>query len=260
MQTSDGYVTMQDGVRLYFQKIGRGAEVVVIPNGLCFRDDFRHLGDWRTLIFYDVRNRGRSDTVTEPAKLARGIQQDVDDLDVVRRHFGIEQAGSDRPFLHRIDGRAVRDEVRRARQTAWCRLVPRSPMPRNNILRLCLIRMRLGAQVMAQDRRDGESSRRPAIAEEVCQKFWAVLRQFYVVDPKDAHRVDWGRCDLANELHFHAVFASRIMPSIRASHLTPDEIGEGRCASVGRARGQRPHRALGGSRDWALTACRTRGW
>ena len=61
---------------------------MIIPNGFCFLEDFRHLGEWRTLIFYDVRNRGRSETVTDPAKLARGIQQDVDDLDAVRRHFG----------------------------------------------------------------------------------------------------------------------------------------------------------------------------
>jgi pimeloyl-ACP methyl ester carboxylesterase len=92
MQASDGYVTMQDGVRLYFEKVGPGPKAVIIPNGFHLLEDFRQLAEWRTLIFYDVRNRGRSDTVTAPAKLARGIQQDVDDLEAVRRHFRINQA------------------------------------------------------------------------------------------------------------------------------------------------------------------------
>src|SRR6202050_3119787 len=91
MQTGDGFITMGDGVRLYFEQLGSGPKAVIIPNGFHLLDDFRHLGDWRALIFYDVRNRGRSDTVTDPAKLGRGIQQDVDDLEAVRRHFRIDR-------------------------------------------------------------------------------------------------------------------------------------------------------------------------
>ena len=66
MQTGDGFITMGDGVRLYFEQLGSGPKAVIIPNGFHLLDDFRHLGAWRTLIFYDVRNRGRSDTVTDP--------------------------------------------------------------------------------------------------------------------------------------------------------------------------------------------------
>ena len=39
----------------------------------------------------DLRNRGRSDFITDNSKLRRGIHQDVDDLEAVRRHFGIDQ-------------------------------------------------------------------------------------------------------------------------------------------------------------------------
>ena len=60
---------------------GRRADVAL---GLLQR-----LADGRTLIFYDLRNRGLSDGVSEPSMLARGIHHDVDDLEAVRRNFGI---------------------------------------------------------------------------------------------------------------------------------------------------------------------------
>src|SRR5262245_5962965 len=78
-----------DGVGLYSEKLGEGRELVLVPNGIYLREDFARFakGD-RALVFYDVRNRGRSEAVTDPAKLARGVHQDVDDIDAVRRHFG----------------------------------------------------------------------------------------------------------------------------------------------------------------------------
>jgi pimeloyl-ACP methyl ester carboxylesterase len=53
-------------------------------------DSFQHLAEHRTVIFFDSRNRGGSDSVGDRSKLARGIHHDVDDLEAVRRHFGTE--------------------------------------------------------------------------------------------------------------------------------------------------------------------------
>ena len=55
--------------------------------GWYFVDDFKQLADGRTLVVYDPRNRGRSDTVSDRARLEGGIMNDVADLDAVRRHF-----------------------------------------------------------------------------------------------------------------------------------------------------------------------------
>jgi pimeloyl-ACP methyl ester carboxylesterase len=82
---------LKDGVRLHYEKFGAGARIILVPNGLCFSRDFQFLADNATVVFYDVRNRGRSETVTDPALLARGIEQDVDDLDAVRGCFGADQ-------------------------------------------------------------------------------------------------------------------------------------------------------------------------
>ena len=63
----------------------------MIPNGIYLVADLEPLASGRTLIFYDVRNRGRSECATDPAVLERGILNDVDDLDDVRRHFNAER-------------------------------------------------------------------------------------------------------------------------------------------------------------------------
>jgi hypothetical protein len=75
---SEGFVRTEDGLRLFFQKVGSGPETVLIPNGIYLFDDFEWLASERTLIFYDTRNRGRSDHVHDGSQLAMGIHHDVD--------------------------------------------------------------------------------------------------------------------------------------------------------------------------------------
>ena len=60
MSLSEGYVITPDGVRLFFQKLGTGSDVLIVPNAVYMFDDFKHLAKHRTVIFYDLRNRGRS--------------------------------------------------------------------------------------------------------------------------------------------------------------------------------------------------------
>jgi proline iminopeptidase len=84
-----GTVTTADGVRLYFQKVGSGRTTVILPAHLFTFEDFRRLAHHITLISYDMRNRGRSDPVTDGEKIT--IQADVEDLETVRRHFKVEK-------------------------------------------------------------------------------------------------------------------------------------------------------------------------
>ena len=83
-----GFISLDD-TRLFYEKVGSGRDVVVVPLHLFMFEDFKHLAKGKTFIFYDVRNRGRSDAVTDLSKVT--IQQDVDDLEMLRRHFGIER-------------------------------------------------------------------------------------------------------------------------------------------------------------------------
>ncbi len=85
----EGYVTTPDGVRLYYQKVGSGSKTVILPGRLFAFEEFRRLAPRYTLISYDMRNRGRSDFVIDGSKVT--LQADVEDLETVRRHFGVQK-------------------------------------------------------------------------------------------------------------------------------------------------------------------------
>jgi pimeloyl-ACP methyl ester carboxylesterase len=222
MQTSDGSITLADGVRLYFRKVGSSSTAVIVPNGLYLLDDFRHLGDWRTLIFYDVRNRGRSDEVSDRSKLARGIQQDVDDLDAVRRHFGIDQADV---IGHSYMGLMVGLYAMKypAHAARVVQIGPMQPDAAKQYPAHLTNADATFAEVMAKI---GQMMKEPPSGspEEVCKKFWAALRVLYVADPRDAGRADWGRCELPNERNFMRYWAEHILPSIQSLNLTAEEM------------------------------------
>ena len=88
-KVESGYVATDDGTRLFYQKVGSGKQVVIIPGALFTFEDFRSLATpKRTLIFYDMRGRGRSDAIpdAERAKLV-SIYHDVKDVERIRQHF-----------------------------------------------------------------------------------------------------------------------------------------------------------------------------
>src|SRR5262245_19493609 len=85
----EGYVSTDDGIRLYYRSIGRGPQTVVVPLGFMMFEDFKHLAGTRRFVFYDMRNRGRSDAVKDPQKLT--IENDVLDLERLRRDLKIDK-------------------------------------------------------------------------------------------------------------------------------------------------------------------------
>jgi pimeloyl-ACP methyl ester carboxylesterase len=91
MREVKGYVPTPDGVRLFFHHLGSAAHAVIVPNAVHMFDSFRHLANNRTVIFFDLRNRGNSDSVGDREKLTRGIHHDVDDIEAVRQHFGFDK-------------------------------------------------------------------------------------------------------------------------------------------------------------------------
>lgn len=89
-----GYLPVEGRARIFYQIVGGsgdgGGQVVVIPLHLYLFDSFKRLaGENRTLIFYDPRNRGRSDRVKNTQSLT--VQADVEDLERLRKHLGLEK-------------------------------------------------------------------------------------------------------------------------------------------------------------------------
>ena len=68
MAITEGSFATSDGVRLHYQKTGEGTPSLVIPNGIVYGSDFARLAGPRTVLAYDVRNRGRSDRCLSGAR------------------------------------------------------------------------------------------------------------------------------------------------------------------------------------------------
>jgi proline iminopeptidase len=89
-KSEDGWIKTHDGYQLYYQRIGDGPEKIVVPLRLYTIDALKALASKeRTLVFYDTRNRGKSQHI-EDAK-AITLENDVRDLETVRSHFKFEK-------------------------------------------------------------------------------------------------------------------------------------------------------------------------
>jgi proline iminopeptidase len=89
MKSSEGFVFIRPGLQLYYRILGEGSETLVVPNANWLGDALLPLAEGRRLILYDPRSRGRSSAVTDPRLL--NLEEDVADLEVVRRYFGLDR-------------------------------------------------------------------------------------------------------------------------------------------------------------------------
>lgn len=91
--TSEGHLTGADGLQLFYRVYGSGPDTAVVLAGgpglpISYMDrDLAPLAHGRTVIYFDARNAGFSDVVTDPALLA--MDHHVADVEAVRQHFGI---------------------------------------------------------------------------------------------------------------------------------------------------------------------------
>jgi len=88
---SSGYVTSQDGARLFYAIYGRGRDTVIVPAGVLLAPHLSVLRDDFTLVFYDPRGRGKSEWISDPKRLT--FAHEMSDLETVRAGLGISRAG-----------------------------------------------------------------------------------------------------------------------------------------------------------------------
>lgn len=250
MQTSDGYLTTRDDVRLFFRKAGNGPNPLIIPNGICLVDDFEPLAKNRTLIFYDLRNRGQSDQVTDPSKLANGIHHDVDDLEDLRQHFGLDQIDmighSYMGFMVILYAMKHGAHIERIVQIGSMQPNPTKSYPAHLTGQDETFREVFGRLAQLQKERDRHDP------VEFCKTFWSILRLIYVVNETDADRITWGRCDLSNERNVMAYLTTIIQPSIQRLGLKSEDVSKVTMPVLtihGREDRSAPY---GGGREWAL--------
>ena len=249
MDPTEEHVTTEDGVRLFVQKLGNGPQAVLIPNRVYLFDAFQAFADRHTLVFFDPRNRGRSDHISDRSKLERGIHHDVDDLETIRRHFGFNRVNlighSYMGLIVVLYAMKYPDRIGRVVQIGSMAPDFATQYPAH----LTNADGTLGA-VMA---RLGELNKERATLDprEFCRRFWSILREIYVADPADADKVGWEPCDLPNEMDFMAQWNEHVLPSIQQLKLTAAELAKAK-APVLVIHGRKDRSAsYGGGRDWA---------
>jgi proline iminopeptidase len=251
-QLQEGYVNADDGARLFTRRVGKGTQAIVIPLGFMLFDDFKHLAAGRTLIFYDMRNRGRSDPVSEGAMLT--IQKDVEDLEKIRKHFGFQKVS--------LIGESYLGLM-------VVMYAMRYPQNVDRIIQIGAVPLKFGtkyaANLTAQDRepaidpvedqklrkleQDGYHKSNP---KDYCEKEWLLRRPMLVGKREDAHKVGPGYCHLTNEWpinlsrHFQHHFTS-----VQRLDIPRNEIAKVK-HPVLTIHGTKDRNApYGGGREWA---------
>jgi proline iminopeptidase len=250
MPPREGYVTADDGVRLFFRALGDGPKPVVIPNGFHLLEDFARLAPGRTLIFYDLRNRGRSDRVDDADKLKGGVHNDVDDLEAVRRQFGIPQLDA---IGHSYVGVTVvlyamkyAPHVRRLVQVGPSEPRAGKQYPAHLTGADATLRDVFAKIGQLQKERGSEEP------EAFCRKFWSILRLLYVTNQADADKINWGRCDLPNERGFMKHWIGYVFPSLQALDLGAEDFARVKMPVL-TVHGTKDRAApYGGGREWAM--------
>jgi len=242
----EGYLTTQDGVRLYFQKFGSSPNALIIPNAVHMFESFKHLGDTRTVIFFDLRNRGRSEPVNDGSKLARGIHNDVDDIEAVRRHFEIDQVDL---IGHSYVGLTVILYALKypAHIHRIVQIGPAQPKAATQYPAHLTGADATLAAFLSQLAQPPDPQSDPV---EGCRKFWDLIRVVMVADAADAGKIDWTPCDCPNEVNFMKHWIQNIAPSIQALRIA-DEVSKVKAPVLtihGRRDRQSPY---GAGREWA---------
>ena len=89
MTESEGYIPLQDSLRLHYRVLGNGPATVLIPGKTGLAADLESLARGRRIIFYDQRSRGQSDV--NPDKTSIWVDYEVQDIEAIRTHFNLEK-------------------------------------------------------------------------------------------------------------------------------------------------------------------------
>ena len=251
--TDQGYVRASDGVRLFYRKVGSGTPAVIVPGDLFLFDDFRQLAKGRTIVFYDMRTRGRSDAVSDSAAITIG--KDVEDLEAIRRHFGLERVQlvgySYLGMMVMMYAMAHPERVERIVQLGpvprqWDTPYPehlarRGPIPGVDSVQARRVRE------LAQN---GFAASHP---KEYCELVWSVSRFGLVGNPEHVDRLGGSRCDMPNEWPIN--FARHLryhFTSVREMRVTQDQVAAVTVPVLTIHGTQDRNAPYGGGRQWAL--------
>jgi proline iminopeptidase len=252
-----GYISTHDGERLFFQKVGDGKQVVILPGGLFLAPDLDVLAAKdRTLIYYDMRNRGRSSRVEDEGKIT--IQNDVRDLETVRKHFKAEKVSAvGYSYLGLMVVMYAIDHPQRVERLVQIGPVPRkwdTEYPKELGWRDPKPVVDPAATArLEQMRNEGVKQARP---KEYCLEYWKYSRYRLVVDPNNAEQIDPATiCEMENEwpVNFERHLTAHFQGSVQKLDVPVAAVKQVQVPVLtihGRKDRNAPYAA---GREWALT-------
>ena len=242
----DEFIQTADGVRLFVETLGQGEAAIIIPNAIYMRRGFERLAQKHRLILFDLRNRGRSDAGAQPD----GIWNDVEDIEAVRAHFGLESV---KLIGHSYLGLVVALYAMRypARASRVIQMSPAQPeLGKSYAPPLSYSDEVLRQTWAALQGMEGE--RATLDPAEFCRKWWSVARRLFVQDPEHVEWIsEWGFCELENERSFMKHWIANIVPSLQKLRLGPEDFARVTCPVL-TIHGTKDRSApYGGAVDWA---------
>ncbi len=252
---SSGYIPTHDGSRLYYRKLGGGPQTVIVPGGFLFGDAFDRLaGKQRTIIFYDMRNRGASDRVEDASLLT--MENDVRDLETVRRHFGVTKfVPVGYSYLGFMVVLYAKDHPQHVE-----RIVQLGPVPRQWDTKFPeQLTNRDLEQIIPEEvwnplqelKKQGYDQSHP---REFCEKRYQVLRVMLVGDPKNADKIP-NLCHLSNEwpVNFDRHLQAHFVGSVQKLKVPKEEVQKVAVPVLTIHGTKDRNAAYGAGREWALT-------
>jgi pimeloyl-ACP methyl ester carboxylesterase len=248
MLGDEGFLPLPTRIRLHYRSFGQGPATVVIPNDYLLEDLGELAREYRVIV-YSPRNRGRSDTVTDPALLRDGIRNDAEDLEHVRRQLKLDRFhliahsyASLFAMLHALAHPGVAARI--------VLIGPQPPFANAKYEGDLAYDDGVLGSVFARLQKLPPAT--PGDSGDRCREAWKILRELYVTDARNAVRADWGRCDQPNERNFMAYWMQYLMPTIQQTTFTTAQLGAIR-KPVLVVHGRKDRSAAyGGGRDWAM--------
>jgi proline iminopeptidase len=222
MTPTSGYITTPDGVRLFFQKLGSGATTILLLNGFYLFDDFKRLANHHTVISLDLRNRGQSDYIADSSKWQIGFQRDIDDIEFVRQHFGLDKLN----LIGHSYTAAIVMLYAIKHPTHTGRIVQIGAVPPDGTKQYPAHLMNTDStlsEFFAQIQ-ELEKERASTDPVEFCKKFVKFLRVIYVTNPEDAAKLNLNFCNLPTELNLMKYYLESIAPSLQKMKLTAEDL------------------------------------
>jgi pimeloyl-ACP methyl ester carboxylesterase len=196
-----GMVETAPGIRLHYEKIGDGPQLVIVPGGFLHDSGIRSLArPGRTLILYDMRNRGASSRVERDDQIS--IEADVADLKAIHDRFGAGKTSligysylGLMTVLYALDRP---DKVERIVQIGPVPIKFGTELPADLIWRdPAPVIPEAQIEEIRALRDEGFDRAHP---REYCLRYERLMRLRLVADPAHAERIDpEARCALENE-------------------------------------------------------------